>query len=82
VGRGDRVDFVVVPGATDLTDTFEWAPMVREVPGSNTPMAGMGRRSWEVQRDFRGPASDPAPLDAWGRYAQVLLSSNEFVFVD
>jgi hypothetical protein len=56
--------------------------MVREVPGGNTPMAGMGRRSWEVQRDFRGPASDPAPLDAWGRYAQVLLSSNEFVFVD
>ena len=82
VGRGDQVDFVVVPGATDLTDTFEWAPMVREVPGGNTPMAGMGRRSWEVQRDFRGPASDPAPLDAWGRYAQVLLSSNEFVFVD
>jgi len=73
---------VVVQGAADHSDTFDWAPVVREVPGGHTPMAGMGRRSWEVQRDFRGPASDPAPLDAWGRYAQVLLSSNEFVFVD
>ncbi len=33
--------------------------------------------------DFKGPPPiAPEPLDAWEQYAQVLLMSNEFVFVD
>lgn len=82
VQRGEVIDFVVVPVGTDDSDTFDWAPALRSAASQGGPWAGMGIRSWEAQRDFRGPATDPAPLDAWGRYAQVLLSSNEFVFID
>jgi hypothetical protein len=28
------------------------------------------------------PAGEPGPLNAWERYAQVLLLANEFIFVD
>jgi hypothetical protein len=42
----------------------------------------MPPKSWDCARDFRGPTRDPNPLGPWGKYAQVLLSSNEFVFVD
>ena len=33
-------------------------------------------------RDFGGPKDIPKPLTPWERYAQVLLMSNELVFVD
>ena len=82
VERGEVVDFVVLPGATDHSDSFDWAPVVRMTGTGEGAMALMGPRSWEAARDFRGPTKDAPALDAWGRYAQVLLSSNEFVFID
>jgi hypothetical protein len=39
-------------------------------------------RHWEAKRDFRGKREFLQPLDPWQQYAQVLLSANEFVFVD
>jgi superfamily II RNA helicase len=39
-------------------------------------------RQWEAKRDFSGKREFPQPLDPWQQYAQVLLSANEFVFVD
>lgn len=82
VERGEVIDFVVMPRQSDDSDSFEWSPVVRETPEAGVGAAGIGVRSWEVARDFRGPATDPAPLDAWARYAQVLLAANEFVFID
>ena len=38
--------------------------------------------SWNSRRDFSGPQVFDAPLDPWQELAQVLLSANEFVFVD
>ena len=35
---------------------------------------------WSAAADFRGPAAQP--LTAWEQYAQVLLLTNEFSFVD
>ena len=50
-------------------------------------MASAGRRSIKSatrpgtrSSDFAGPP--PQPLDVWARYAQVLLQTNEFAFVD
>ena len=42
-----------------------------------------GKLQWNAKADFQGPPSKrPQPLDAWGQFAQALLMSNEFVFVD
>ena len=35
---------------------------------------------WAATKDFRGPAAKP--LSPWEMLAQVLLMSNEFMFVD
>jgi hypothetical protein len=35
---------------------------------------------WSAEADFAGPAE--RPLTPWERYAQVLLETNEFLFVD
>ena len=66
---------------TDNTDSFKWAPVLTHRP-SPAATPGSTTRVWDAGRDFRGPTVDPVPLEPWGKYAQVLLSSNEFVFVD
>jgi FdhD protein len=50
---------------------------VADGPGDIT-----GVSSWDARRDFGGLVAPRRPLTVWERYAQVLLSSNEFVFVD
>jgi hypothetical protein len=73
---GDTLDFVVSPGASDTSDSFTWAPSISEAGSS-----GMGP-AWEARKDFQGPVENPVPLTPLEQYAQVLLSANEFVFVD
>jgi hypothetical protein len=81
VSAGEVLDFIVDIVESDNTDSFEWAPvLVAQATDRNAN--GMPPRSWDCARDFRGPTRDPDPLGPWGKYAQVLLSSNEFVFVD
>ncbi len=75
VERGDTVDFVVEPQADENSDSFNWSPKVILLQsGSNL--------RWDARRDFGGRRDYPEPLDPWQQYAQVLLSANEFVFVD
>ncbi len=71
VKAGDTLDFLVECRAEDSFDTFEWAPVVHA-----------GSESWSAEAGFSGPAEKPRALTAWEKYAQVLLASNEFVFVD
>jgi hypothetical protein len=73
VQAGDTVDFVVEPQASDNSDSFAWSPVIREA------MVAQGM-VWQAKRDFAGPAS--ASLGPWARYAQALLLTNEFMFVD
>jgi hypothetical protein len=74
--RGDTIDFVVDCRGSITNDSFEWAPIVRsmqsEQPGE-----------WNAAANFSGsqPKTTP-PLTAWEKYAQVLLETNEFAFVD
>ncbi len=69
VTAGDTLDFVVECRSDARGDAFTWSPVVR-----------MGKTEWNASSDFSGPA--PAPRTPWERLAQVLLLSNEFLFVD
>ncbi|MBU6402268.1 MAG: hypothetical protein KGS61_18270, partial [Verrucomicrobia bacterium] len=81
VQPGDTIDFVVDCRAGVDSDTFGWAPTIRETGISGAPAAGL-TTVWSAREDFSGPQEQPEPLTAWERYAQVLLMSNELVFVD
>jgi hypothetical protein len=81
VRRGDIIDFVTEARTSPTHDSFKWAPHIRTVEvkyGAPRPP----RSDWHATRDFDGPPPDNRPLNAWEKYAQVLLLSNEFMFVD
>jgi hypothetical protein len=69
VEKGDTISFVVDARLDPENDAFTWAPVIK-----------FGEQTWNAKTDFAGPA--PQPLDIWARFAQVLLETNEFAFVD
>jgi hypothetical protein len=72
VEAGETIDFVVDCRADSNSDSFTWAPSIR-----------MGEEEWGAQAGFGGPAPKaPPPMSPWEKYVQVLLESNEFIFVD
>ena len=76
VRKGQTIDFVVDCRETDSFDNFEWAPVIKRVGASADPQR-------DARAMFSGPAAPPAPpLGRLERYAQALLMSNEFFFVD
>jgi Protein of unknown function (DUF1553)/Protein of unknown function (DUF1549)/Planctomycete cytochrome C len=75
VKKGDTIDFVVDCIGNDGFDSFQWAPVVRLLGGSPN--------EWDAAKQFGGPPAKPLPpLSPWEKYAQVLIMSNEFAFVD
>lgn len=72
VKKGDTMDFVVSCRANENSDSYGWQV---NVVMENGP-------SWDSQKQFREPHKLPTPLSAWARYAQALLMSNEWYFVD
>jgi hypothetical protein len=81
VRRGDTIDFVTDCLGNDGYDSFSWSPTIRYLAAGKT--APGGRMEWSAARDFTDAARPPHPsLDAWQKYAQVLLMSDELVFVD
>jgi mono/diheme cytochrome c family protein len=80
VEKGDTLDLVVSCQGDTGWDGFTWHPRiwVTETKDESTFI-----REWLTRLDFEGPAPEPpTPLDPWGQYAQVLLLTNEFMFVD
>ncbi|WP_197530364.1 PSD1 and planctomycete cytochrome C domain-containing protein [Bythopirellula polymerisocia] len=73
VESGETIDFVVGCRGNAGWDSFQWK--VSLALESST-----GWQKWSSQQDFRGPR--PEPLDLWMQLAQVLLVSNEFLFID
>lgn len=76
IGRvepGDHVDFVVHCLGNPNYDSYDWRVSLELTTRD-------GRRTWSSERGFRGPVAPP--LDMWAQLAQVLLVSNEFMFVD
>jgi hypothetical protein len=79
VKRGETIDFVVDFRATLNSDMFKWAPTVQSLHAE----AASALPEWSAKKEFTGPPPPPpAPLSSWEKYAQVLLSANEFLFVD
>jgi hypothetical protein len=76
IESGDTVDFVVDCLHDAENDMFLWAPVV----SLKSSAAEAKPEVWKAAEGFRGP--DPIALDAWEKYAQVLLETNEFAFVD
>ena len=69
VEAGDTIDFIVDSRQDPENDGFNWAPQIK-----------LGDQAWNAKEDFAGPT--PKALTAWERYAQVLLETIEFAFVD
>lgn len=69
--EGDSVDFMVDPMASDSFDSFEWSPTVRRIDGGKV---------WDSRKDFGPPP--PPPLSRLTLYAQALMMTNEFMFID
>jgi len=69
IRRGDTIDFIADCLDYVAYDRFGWAPVIR-----------LGEQTWSAEADFAGPVETPP--GPWEKYAQVLLETNEFVFVD
>jgi hypothetical protein len=75
VQAGQTVDFVTDLWETLNHDSFEW-----KVTVSFHAMADDREAKFNAEAQFTGPP--PSPLGAWAQFAQILLLSNEFQFVD
>ena len=80
VEKGEILDFVVDSRDDDESDGFSWAPVIEEMLEAEEAGSKKKPRRWSAEDDFRGP--EAKPLDPWEQYAQVLLETNEFAFVD
>jgi len=84
VQAGDTLDFIVDYRANLNSDEFKWVPVLTEL---NTAAAAPGApvlvKEWDAKKDFRGvDVPVQPPLKPWEQLVQVLLSANEFLFVD
>ncbi len=75
VEKGEILDFVVDAVDDYEDDDFAWAPTITASASADGEV-----EVWSAADDFQGPA--PHHLTPWERYAQVLLLTNEFTFVD
>lgn len=82
VHAGETIDFVVDIADTLNNDQFLWAPVITFGPTA-TRAGAPGTRAYDAAQDFAAPiVQRPRPLGPWAQYAQVLLLSNAFAFVD
>ncbi|WP_406696569.1 PSD1 and planctomycete cytochrome C domain-containing protein [Singulisphaera sp. Ch08] len=72
VKAGETIDFVVDGRSSPSFDSFGWSPVVRKIAPAPA--------EWKATSGFQGPPTPP--LNPWEEYAQVLLLTNEFMFVD
>ncbi len=77
---GDTLDFIVDIGGGLNSDQFLWSPKIAAVEtatgaGGDLPVTG-----WDAEKDF---SNQPvASISPWEQLIQMLMLSNEFVFVD
>ena len=76
---GDTLDFVVDIGDGLNSDQFLWAPRI-EREGQTGSGGDSGGEAWDAAADFS--AQPASRLDAWEQLTQMLLLSNEFMFLD
>jgi hypothetical protein len=78
--KGDTLDFIVDIDISLNSDQFLWSPQL----STSQTIAGSGGDTpaevWDAKKDFT--ASPKTTLTSWEQLAQVLMLSNEFMFVD
>ena len=83
VKKDDTLDFLVDFNADLNSDDFQWSPVITSLDAPGGGSSVETTTEWSAKKDFAGPSDPPPrPLSPWERYAQVLLLSNEFMFVD
>ena len=66
-------------------DNFTWNPKVSiktEIAQAMQKKGAMMITSWTASDEFEGASYKPKPLNAWEKYTQILLLSNEVSYVD
>jgi hypothetical protein len=80
--RGDTLDFLVESASPKAAASFTWTPTVGLVDRDAAEQA-QERYEWHSQSEFAGPPPPPLKgISPWEKYAQVMLLSNELVFVN
>jgi hypothetical protein len=79
VRAGDTVDFIVDIRDGLNSDQFLWAPKIT-LAASGGPGSEGETQAWDAEKDFF--TRSITPLDPWASFAQALMLSNEFMFVD
>ncbi len=78
---GDTLDFIVDIGNGLNSDQFLWSPKITPSVAATTGAGGdTPSDAWDAQKDF--PTQPKSQLSAWEQLVQVLMLSNEFMFVD
>ena len=72
LAAGETLDFIVESKADDNSDGFTWRTVLYSADGL----------SYDAKKQFAGPPPKIDPFTPWERFAQVLLETNEFLFVD
>jgi hypothetical protein len=78
---GDTFDFIVDIGNGLNSDQFLWSPKITPSVTATTGAGGdTPNDTWDAQKGFS--AQPKIQLTAWEQLVQVLMLSNEFMFVD
>jgi Protein of unknown function (DUF1553)/Protein of unknown function (DUF1549) len=72
LAAGETLDFIVESKGDDNSDSFTWSTVLYSADGI----------SYDAKKQFAGPPPKIDPFTPWERFAQVLLETNEFLFVD
>lgn len=77
--KGETLDFIVDIRDGLNSDQFLWVPLITVVGSAGTG-GDVAGQTWNAEKDFGGDL--PTLLNPWQQLAQVLMLSNEFMFVD
>jgi hypothetical protein len=81
--EGETLDFVVDFNQGLNSDMFKWAPVIAALDPVNPKQSDAMSPRWDAHKEFgSGQSVATRMLTPWEEYAQVLLLSNEFLFVD
>jgi hypothetical protein len=82
VKKGDLLDFIAESSNPKAGVSYLWAPKVTYLDHNFEDPAVEENYEWDAKVDFAGPPPPPLKgLSPWEKYAQVLLLSNELIFV-
>ena len=71
VQLGDTIDFMIDPMTSDNSDATNWSPKI---------VSSDGKQAWDAKTNFSPPSGEP--LTRLALYAQALMMTNEFLFID